>query len=71
MDIIERTKEVIRKAKAILPLIKSVAVASIQGMEDALALVIKTPTPCPPEIAQGLDEAFSLIEQLYEETALN
>lgn len=76
MNITERTAEVIRKAKAILPLlkdetIKAKAIVAVQGMEETYLYIVNNNIPCPPNLEQELTVLFTVIEQMYNETAAN
>lgn len=73
---VDRVAEVIRKAKAIIPMIKdaqhkSLATLLVQAMEDSLQELRESNVPCPPELEPRLEQAFAVIESLYDKTAAN
>ena len=73
---VDRVAEVIRKAKAIIPMIKdaqhkSLATLLVQTMEDSLREIRENNIPCPPELEPRLEQAFAVIESLYDKTAAN
>jgi len=75
MDV-ERVAEVIRKAKAILPQIKnpdykSLASLLVHTMEDSLKVIKEQNIPCPPELEDRLEQAFVVIEEMYNKNATN
>ena len=75
MDV-ERVAEIIRKAKAVLPYIadknhKSLASLLVQTMEDGLKVIREQNIPCPPELEGKLEQAFTVIERLYNKAATN
>lgn len=73
---VNRVAEVIRKAKAVIPHIKdpknqSLATMLIQTMEDSLKEIRQNNASCPPDLEPKLEQAFAVIEALYDKTATN
>jgi hypothetical protein len=74
--ILDRTAEVIRKAKAIIPLIsdekaRNYTASMVEIMESSYNHIVKENLTCPPEMEKRLDEVFSVIEALYNQYAAN